>query len=295
MAAASTIIGIDLGGTKTAVALFDAQSMKQLTIKVIPTDAKRGFKAVLAMLLAEIAAIRTESTVAIGLGVPGFIDTNTGTIVTMPNIPGAEGMELAACIQYETHLPTVVENDARCFAYAEALIGAGKDHSVVLGIALGTGVGGGIVVDKKIFHGSRGYAGEIGHLLLVPGQPPYETKDKRGDVEQFLSGTAMGRRCEAAKRPQDYLEGEVCGFMQPHVLREVAWLVVDVMHVLDPSIVILGGSAGRALKPHLPAIRKELGAWLVKGITPPELVCGSITDAAVKGAGLLAASMIKKN
>jgi glucokinase len=220
--------------------------------------------------------------------VPGFIDRQSGKIVTMPNIPGAEGMELAACIQYETRLPTVIENDARCFAYAEAILGAGKDHEVVLGVTLGTGVGGGIVIGKKLYHGARGYAGEIGHMLLQPGNPPYPTRDKRGEVEQFLSGTAMGKRCQAAEKPEDYLEGQVCGFMQPHVFREVAWLIVNAVHTIDPSVIVFGGSAGRAMKPHFAKIEAELRQWMLPGIKAPMLSSGEVKDAAVKGAALLA-------
>ncbi len=288
MNTSSTILGIDLGGTKTAIALFDTVTMEQKNFKIFPTDAKRGFAAVQRSILDAIKDMRQKDTIAIGLGVPGFIDHEKEVIVTMPNIPGAEGMELAAYIQYETSLPTIVENDARCFALAESLLGAGKQHDIVLGITLGTGVGGGIVINQKLFRGSRGYAGEVGHLLLQPGKPPYPTDDQRGEVEQFLSGTAMGYRCQAAKRPEDYLEGEVCGFLQPNVFKELCWLIVDVMHVLDPSIIVLGGSAGRAMKPHIDKIYTELKHWLLPTITPPDIVVGTLPDAAVRGAALLA-------
>ncbi len=287
----STILGIDLGGTKTAIALFDKRTMQQRALKVFPTNASRGFPAVKQSLLTEIALLRRPGTIAIGLGVPGFIDHTTGRIVTMPNIPGAEGVELAACIQYETRLPIVVENDARCFAYAEALLGSGRNHAVVLGVTFGTGVGGGIVIDKRLYHGAHGCAGEIGHMLLRPGNPPYPTHDKRGDVEQFLSGTAMGKRCKAAESPEEYLEGQVCGFMQPEIFREVAWLIVNAAHTIDPSIIIFGGSAGRAMKPHLTAIERELKTWMLKDISAPQLAIGEIPDAAVKGAALLAKAL----
>lgn len=283
-----TVIGIDLGGTKTAIALFDAASMKQLSFKIIPTEARRGFSAVKLMLLEQIAEMRREDTRALGIGSPGVIDHHTGTVVTMHNIHGAEGIEFAACMQYETTLECIIENDARCFAYAEALEGAGKEHDIVLGITIGTGVGGGIIISKKIFRGARGYAGEVGHMLLQPGHPPYPTDDPRGDVEQFLSGTAMGKRCEAASSPEEYLEGQVCGFMQPEIMREVAWLCVNAMHTIDPSIVIFGGSAGRALGPHLPVIKKEMNQWLLPGALPPELAVGTVKDAGVMGAALLA-------
>ena len=229
-------------------------------------------------------------TVAIGLGVPGFIDPTTHRVISLPNIPGSGNRDVRQWLSDATGLPVTVENDARCFAYAEALLGAGKGHAIVLGVTLGTGVGGGIVLDGELFRGAHGYAGEVGHALLVPAQPPYPTEDRRGEVEQFLSGTAMGKRCAAAKRPQEYLEGQVCAFLHPEVIREAAWFIVNAMHFLDPSIVIVGGSTGRALAPHLPAIERELRAWLLPGMTPPVLACGVLEDAAVRGAAMLAAA-----
>jgi len=258
------------------------------TSQVFPTEASEGFAAVRDHLLRAIKALRARDTVAIGLGVPGFIESKTKHVISMPNIPGFEGMDVRHWLSSATGLPVTIENDARCFTYAEALLGAGKGHRIVLGVTLGTGVGGGIVIDGTLFHGTHGYAGEVGHALLVPGQPPYPTEDRRGDVEQFLSGTAMGKRCEAARRPQDYLEGHVCSFLQPEVMREVAWFIVNALHFIDPSIIIFGGSTGRALKPHLSAIERELQKWLLPGVSPPKLACGILEDAAVRGVALLA-------
>jgi glucokinase len=172
------------------------------------------------------------------------------------------------------------------------MLGAGKDHDIVIGITLGTGVGGGVVIHQKIQRGAHGFAGEIGHMLLRPGQPPYKTENKRGDIEQFLSGTAMGKRCAEAQRPDEYLEGAVCEFMRPEIFREVAWLITNLTHAFDPSIIIFGGSAGRALKPHFGAIKKELQNWLLPTVDAPELAISVLDDAGLRGAALLAQSGI---
>lgn len=283
-----SILGIDLGGTKTALTLFDADTMVPRASDVFPTGASDGFAAVQDRLLTAVNALRGPDTKSIGLGVPGFIDPKTQHVISLPNIPESAGTDVRHWLADATGLPVVIENDARCFAYAEALFGAGKDHRVVLGVTLGTGVGGGIVIDRALYHGARGYAGEVGHALLMPGQPPYPTENRRGEVEQFLSGTAMGKRCDAAKRPEDYLEGDVCSFLRPEVMREVAWFIVNAIHFVDPSIVIFGGSTGRALEPHFAAIEKELRVWLLPGVEPPVLACGVFADAAVRGAALLA-------
>ncbi len=288
MIVSGTVVGVDLGGTKTAVALIDAKTKEILSVESFETQAHEGFAVVLEDIVAAIQKHRRDDTVAVGLGVPGLVDRVSRKIITMPNIPHAEGTDPRAIIAKRTGLPVSVDNDARCFAYAEALLGAGKDESVVIGVTLGTGVGGGLVVNGRLFEGAHGFAAELGHMLLMPGRPPYETADKRGEVEQFLSGTAMGRRCEAAKRPEEYLEGEVCGFMQPQVFREVAWLVTSLAHLVDPSVVVFGGSAGRALKPHLPAIEAELKLWMLPKMPLPRLAIGSLKNAAVLGAALRA-------
>jgi predicted NBD/HSP70 family sugar kinase len=205
----------------------------------------------------------------------------------MPNIPGAENIPLQRELHARIKLPVIVENDANCFALAESLHGAGKGKDVVLGITMGTGVGGGIVIGGKLYRGSNGFAGEIGHMLLKPGEPPFATSDKRGDVEQFLSGTALGKRCREAKSPEEYLEGEVCGFLQPMIFREIAWMCVTVIHLLDPSVIVFGGSAGRALEPHIPEIQKELRTWLLPGTPLPHLSIATLKDAGTRGAALL--------
>jgi predicted NBD/HSP70 family sugar kinase len=284
----STIIGIDLGGTKIAIARFDAHTMERQGMKVIETP-KTSYEEVEATVLDQIDVMRRDDTMAIGIGVPGLVRSDDHRIVRMPNIPGAENRDLASVVQKETGLAVDIANDAGCFTLAEALFGVGKNHRVVVGIAMGTGVGGGIVMGGMLFRGEHGFAGEVGHMLLKPGEPPYPTKDLRGDVEQFLSGTAMGKRCDSAKRPEDYLDGEVCEWMRPEIFREVAWMVTNLAHAIDPSIVVFGGSAGRALRPHLDAIRKELKTWMLPGAIIPDIAVGTLDDAAVRGAAMLLA------
>lgn len=287
MSSTPSILGVDVGGTKIALCLFEAGTMAPRKSVIVPTEAERGFLHVQDRLLSLIRPMLEPHTLAVGLGVPGFIDHASGQIVTLPNIAGAEGAHPADWLSKGINLPVTVENDARCFAYAEALLGAGKGKRVVLGVTLGTGVGGGLVIDGELFYGARGFAGEVGHMLLKPGEPPFVTADKRGEVEQFLSGTALGKRCTQAKNPQDYLDGSACDFLHADLYREIAWFIVNVMHLVDPSVIVLGGSVGKALTPHIRSITEELQHWLLPGITPPELVCGTREHASATGAALV--------
>ncbi len=128
-------------------------------------------------------------------------------------------------------------------------------------------------------------------MLLVPGKIPYidpgSGHSARGDVEQYLSGTALGKRCTAAQNPGEYLQGAACSFLHPDIYREVAWLVTSLTHLLDPSIIIFGGSAGRALRPHLPEIAAELKKWLLPTTPVPEFAVSILEDTAIRGAALL--------
>lgn len=282
------VIGVDLGGTKIAVTKFDAGTLMQLETETVPTHAEREFSRVYEDMISLIRSHSDTETVAVGVGVPGLVRQPSGTVIRMPNIPGSEHVELLQRLRKDLSLPVAVDNDANCFALSEATMGVGKGHAVFIGITLGTGVGGGIVINGELFRGANGYAAEFGHMLLMPGQPPYTATDARGEVEQFLSGSAMGKRCEEAGKPEDYLEGEVCAFMRPEIFKEVAWLCVNLSHSLDPSMIAFGGSAGRALKPHLPSIEKELSAWILKGTPLPKLAVAELLNASTLGAALLA-------
>jgi predicted NBD/HSP70 family sugar kinase len=282
------VIGIDLGGTKCALGRFDGSSWKILESETIPTRAGEGFAAVIDDMTKIIEKMRTPQTTAIGIGVPGLIRQPEGILMKAPNIAHSADIDVKNILSEKTGLPVSVGNDAQCFVLAEALMGSAKNHKVVVGITFGTGVGGGIVIDGKIFGGAHGYAGEIGHMLLMPGQPPYKTKDMRGEVEQFLSGTAMGKRCEEAHSPEDYLNGAVCSFMQPDIYREVAWLCTNLIHLVDPDVIVFGGSAGHALHQHIDEITAELKKWTLPNTPLPKIVAGSTREkAGMLGAALL--------
>ncbi len=283
----SSVIGIDLGGTKTVIARYDADTFERQTEERITTNAGAGLEMVLHDCMKIVEKLRTPDTVGVGVGIAGLIQQPEGIIIHTPNISGGNGVHAKNILEKGLNLPVSVGNDANCFALAEARMGAGKGKRVVVGITMGTGVGGGIIIDGKIFQGSHGFAGEVGHMLLMPGKPPYHTDDMRGEVEQFLSGTAMGHRCTDAKKPQDYLEGEVCEWMRPEIFREVAWLATSLTYVLDPDIIVLGGSAGHALKPHLPKVMEELRKWTLPSTPLPEMAIAALDGSGALGAALL--------
>lgn len=286
----SYVLGIDLGGTKCDIGLFDGQSYKLVQTKRIPTRADDGFDAVLDDIAAAVHELRDDSVTAAGIGIPGLIRQPEGLLLNAPNIRNAKDIPVKKLLAEKLEMDVHVGNDANCFVLAEACMGSAKNYNAVIGITFGTGVGGGIVIDQKIYEGAHGYAAEIGHMLMMPGKPPYETDDKRGEVEQFLSGTAMGKRCTEAQSPEDYLEGAVCSFMQPDVYREVAWLCTNLIYLLDPDVIVFGGSAGHALHKHIDHITEELHKWLLPNTPLPVIVA-----AEAKNAGMVGAALLTKN
>lgn len=199
-------LGIDLGGTKIAAAAVDIRTGARLLQLMVPTEAHEGPAAVIermAALAAQVCAqINTplNRIAAIGIGVPGLIDLAQGVTILLPNLPsGWRNVPLAANMTSLTGRPTAIINDARAFTLAEATFGAGRDARSVIGMTLGTGIGGGIAIDGRLYLGIDGTAGEVGHMTIDPYGPRCGCGN-RGCLETFASGpsiTAMALRVVA--------------------------------------------------------------------------------------------------
>ena len=284
---ARMLLGVDIGGTNMKIASFDAETYEIVRSEIVPTEAEKGFPDVLSRVIALVENYRTPDVSSVGICVPGPVRQPEGLLLRAPNIPKSENIRVLDLAQSALKMPVFLGNDAQCFALAEAVLGAGKNHKVVCGVTIGTGVGGGLVIDGNIYQGAHGFAAEVGHMLLRPGEPPFETRDKRGEVEQFFSGSAFAERCKAAASPDDYLHGEACSFLHPDIFREIAWMCTNLSHAYDPSIIVFGGTTGKALKPHLEAIAKELKTWMLPSVPIPLLAIAKRQHPGTLGAALL--------
>ena len=197
-------IGIDLGGTfiKAGVLTDQGEVVRQWKT---PTEGDRGGPVVVQRMVDLIGEILESPEVAshedqvagIGLGSPGLVDQKTGTITRPVNIPNWEhGVSVKEIFEERYGLPTSADNDANVCGLAEARFGAGRGRSVVVALTLGTGVGGAIVVDGKLFHGARGYAGELGHTCVDPEGLPCPCGGL-GCVEQYASANAIAEYAAA--------------------------------------------------------------------------------------------------
>jgi len=299
-------IGMDLGGTKMSggVVSADGKVMNRLELPR-PRDAAgmiEGPKVFVQRLM-------SPEVRGIGLGVAGLV-TADGVMVWGPNITG-ERLAFRRILQEEFLLPVVVDNDANLAALAEATLGAGRGFRTVLMVTLGTGIGGGLVIDGEIYRG-RGFAGEIGHVTVDVGGPLC-TCGQQGCWETFASGRRLDQmaRDAVAADPRGRI-GELAAGAIPEgrhltqaaidgderarrMVAEVGgWLGVglaNLIAVLDPDIVVIGGGVSRLgevlLRPAQRAVAAALEGYDVRVPTP--IVAAAFgEDAAVVGAGLAA-------
>ena len=266
-------IGIDLGGTKIeAVAL--GHSGAELCRVRIPTP--RDYEGTLRALSDLVASVEREAggTGPVGVGIPGTVSPATG-LVKNANSTWLIGRPLDRDLEQRLGRPVRVMNDANCFALSEASDGAGAGASVVFGVILGTGVGGGVVVDGRPLQGAQLIAGEWGHNPLPwpedderPGPPCY--CGKHGCIETFVSGPGMERdhmratgRAWSTHRVVEALSAgdERALAAYRRYVGRLARGLATVVNVLDPDVVVLGG--GMSNLPGLPEdTQRALAAWV---------------------------------
>jgi glucokinase len=191
-------IGVDLGGTNLRVAAISAEG-RVLEKVSVPAIYRAGPEHVVSDIVTIISTIRSRIGMSdlqgVGIGVPGFIDIEKGIVVGSANLPGFQGFPVRDSIQRVLGTTILLENDANAAALGEMWIGAGKDVKDLILITLGTGIGGGIVVDGRVLRGFLGMAGEIGHMTIYPDGNPCGCGNC-GCLEKHASATAiaaMGR------------------------------------------------------------------------------------------------------
>jgi len=187
-------LGIDLGGTNLRAAAFDESGT--LLKKVSgATPIEAGPEAVIADMVRSAEQLRTEygcdGLAGIGVGVPGNIDMKSGTVIAWNNVPAFNGYPTRDELSKRLNTPVILENDANAAALGEHWMGAGRGVDDLVMLALGTGIGGGIISQGKILHGHVGMAAELGHITVVPNGNPCGCGN-RGCVEKHASATAIG-------------------------------------------------------------------------------------------------------
>jgi glucokinase len=259
-------LGLDLGGTyvKWVVVESSAQGTRTVATDKAATNVNGGPGGVVAQLaeLGRAAAARVGTVATVGVGVPGLHDPATGRTRFLPNIPGDwAGVPVVDPIRAALGVPTVMINDARAFALAELRLGAGRGARSLVGITLGTGVGGGVVIEGKVHFGHDGTAGEIGHQTILPDGPLCGCGN-RGCLEALCRASSIAAACgcanveEAVARARDGDDRARAGL--DLVGRYLGIGISNAVVLLTPDVVVIGGGAAGAADLLLDPIHKEL-------------------------------------
>ena len=246
-------LGIDLGGTKMEGVVLDPALHVHERMRVA-TERERGYAHILDRIvdLARRLHAAAPSARMIGIGTPGALSQRDGTLKNS-NTTCLNGRPLLADLERRLPLPVRLENDANCFALAEARAGAGAGHTMVFGVILGTGVGGGLVHGGRLWPGPQHIAGEWGHHAIDPAGPDCYC-GQRGCVETLLSGPALeaayraagGAPCAATEIAARGAagDGRAAAVIDAYVER-FGRALANVIAILDPDVVVLGGGLSK--------------------------------------------------
>ena len=258
-------LGIDTGGTKIRAGLVWEDGRIQ-RVTEIKTEAEKGSTHVVNRILSLVESFSDEEITGVGIGTTGQVGLDGTILSATKTIPGWAGIQLQKTITQQTNFPAKVVNDVQAMALGELFFGDGQGIEHFLCLALGTGVGGAIVCDGKLFRGASGAAGEMGHLVIHSHGRPCPC-GKKGCLEAYISGTALSERYterlgvkksaseffedarinkpEAKDLFNQFLDDLVCG-------------LASLGAIFNPQRIILGGGLGEKLTEYLPEIKNRL-------------------------------------
>ena len=309
-------LSADLGGTQIRVALVDRNGRVSAR-RATPTLAHQGREDVLARFMAAVDAVASgiapSSLVGVGVCMPGPIDPDSGVLFNPPNLPGWDGFSLKPILENRLALKVWVGNDATLAALAEHVYGAGRGYKHLVYMTLSTGIGGGIIVDGKLYTGHRGFAGEVGHITIDRNGPQCNCGNV-GCLEAMASGTAVARMARerlagGAPRVLRELAGGDLDKVDARMVAEAAASgdalaqaimeevgtnlgigIVSLLHAFDPEVIVIGGGMSASLDLFLPGITGEIErhAMVQQGGRVPVVKSELGDDVSLLGAAALA-------
>ena len=307
-------IGVDLGGSSIKLGIV-SNSGKIIQKISLRTEAEKGPKHVITNITSGIKELTEKSNnkiAGIGIGCPGVVTPGKGIVENPPNLPGWNKVNIGKIISQEFKKPVLVDNDANAAAIGELTFGSGKKYKSFIMITLGTGVGGGIVIDKKIYHGDYGAAGEIGHISIDHNGPKCNC-GSYGCIEAYAGNLYLRERvrAELKKHPEskiwELINNDLSKVSPRNVQDaaeagdEFAVSVIDQLgfhlgsaftslcNVLDITIFIIGGGIAGFGKPLFDSIKKTIAKRVMAPIKPRVRVLPAKlkNDAGIKGASAL--------
>mgnify|MGYP001283283796 FL=1 len=280
------IIGVDLGGTniKTALINLDGKIIKRYETK---TRVNKGSVILINNIIDSIEKVKIKNIAGIGIGSPGPLNYKTGTILKPVNLP-FRNVPLRKIIQNKFETKVFLDNDANCFTLGEAVFGSGRKYEDVVGITLGTGIGGGIVINKKIYHG-RNNAAELGHTTINYDGPKSRCKN-HGCIETHVGARGITRIFDKKSEPHSIQKLALKGNKKAiETYKKMGYYLgiglANIIYALDPDVMVIGGKISNSWK----LFSKSMNQTIKKRYfsKPCPIVKSKLKDAGVLGAGAL--------
>ncbi len=274
------IIGIDVGGTKIAagVTTMTGKLLQEVFLPTPRNSAEAIYQSIRTCINDFLAVYPIDDVAGIGLGLPGIVDIKKGIILNAPNLKIWNGFPIVKRLKKDIPLPSIIDNDANAAALAESIFGAGKRYRNFIYITVSTGIGGGIILDKKLYYGSHLTAGEVGHAII---EATHGVRLKNmGKLETLASGTGLAAKAkelfdtasplaricnndpEQITAARIYQAAKKNDRIAQALITEqgmhLAAGIVSLVNILDPEAIIIGGGVAHNGRPFFDAIKKGL-------------------------------------
>ncbi len=296
-------LGIDIGGTNIKIGLV-SKSGKLLKKFIFPTPKKRAD--IIDKICSQVNLLKTRFKVkALGIGMPGPVDSINGIVRYLPNLPGWENVKLKAIFEKKLLIPVTVDNDVNFMGLAEYNFGAaGKSRNCVC-LTLGTGVGGCLILEGKIYHGSTMNAGEIGHMPISIDGPRCGCK-ARGCLEAYVGNTriiALAKKVFKKKVSLEELSimakrnNKKAAAVWEQVADYLSVALTSVVNLINPDTIVIGGGVAKSGKVLMSRLKKQIIKRAMKAATKNlKIVFASLgNDSGIIGAGYAASLSTRKN
>ena len=286
---------IDLGGTKVRALVADLNG-RDYGYDLRPSETERGLDSVLDRMVASLEAAAGQAGVAVaglrgvGIASPGAIDVERGVVAGAPQLPGWRNVALVEVMSSRFRVPVTLENDASAAALGELRYGAGKGTSQMLYFTVSTGIGGGIIIDGRLYTGANGGAGELGHMIIDVASAATCPWCERGCLESLASGTAIARRGEelvAAGKARILAalgerEGEITSEMMSRAVqagdeecrdvfrqagRYMGVGLANYVNIFNPQAMVVGGGVSRSGPDFFDASRETMYAHAIRALS----------------------------
>ncbi len=292
-----TFIGVDLGGTNVRAAKVDEQGQLLQVVKEA-TEIDKGVDHVIHKIISMIESIDGyKECEGIGMGVPGPVDTKNGKMMLASFLPGFEGYPLVKQFREHFQMPVYMDNDVNVACMGEAMLGAGKNHDSVYYVTLSTGVGGALVIDKRVVSGAHGFAGEIGNVIIDRNREDISHLNV-GAVENEASGTAITRKGKEVFGDDRIVHaGDVFDlareenpqaiFLCEEATYDLAQLFSIIAHICDPEVFVLGGGLMKGKDVFLDHLIDQFKKLVHEGMRAVEFKEAQLEEPGIVGAAML--------